>query len=58
MFLSLIFVAFLLAVVQGFARVVAYFWEWLSRGRDLNDGEVERARLAMEESEEDRKSVV
>lgn len=52
MFLSLIFVAFLLAVVQGFARVVAYFWEWLSRGRDLNEGEVERARVAMEESED------
>ena len=37
MFLSLIFVVFLYAVVQGFVRVVVFFWEWLSRGRQLDD---------------------
>ena len=52
MFLSLIFVVFLYAVVQGFVRVVVYFWEWLSRGRQLDEDDVERAEAALEESED------
>ena len=50
MFLSLIFVAFLFAVIQGFVRVVVYFWEWLSRGDQLGEKHVERAESALEES--------
>ena len=52
MFLSLIFVVFLYAVVQGFVRVVVFFWEWLSRGRQLDEDDVERAEAALEESED------
>ena len=52
MFLSLIFVVFLYAVVQGFVRVVVFFWEWLSRGRQLDEDDVERAETALEESED------
>ena len=52
MFLSLIFVAFLFAVIQGFVRVVVYFWEWLSGGDQLAPGSVERAEEALEESED------
>lgn len=52
MFLSLIFVVFLYAVVQGFDRVVVFFWEWLSRGRQLDEDDVERAEAALEESED------
>ena len=52
MFLSLIFVAFLFAVVQGFVRVVVYFWEWLSGGDQLASEDVERAEAALEESED------
>lgn len=51
MFLSLIFVAFLFAVVQGFVRVVVYFWEWLSGGDRLDAEDVEAAENALEESE-------
>ena len=52
MFLSLIFVAFLFAVIQGFVRVVVYFWEWLSRGDRLGEEQVELAENALEESED------
>lgn len=52
MFLSLIFVAFLFAVIQGFVRVVVYFWEWLSGGGQLASEDVERAETALEESED------
>ena len=52
MFLSLIFVVFLYAVVQGFVRVVVFFWEWLSRGSQLDEDDVERAEAALEESED------
>ena len=52
MFLSLIFVAFLFAVIQGFVRVVVYFWEWLSGGGQLASEDVERAEAALEESED------
>ncbi|MCR8907288.1 putative ABC transporter permease [Thermophilibacter sp. ET337] len=52
MFLSLIFVVFLFAVIQGFVRVVVYFWEWLSRGDQLDEDDVERAEAALEESED------
>ena len=52
MFLSLIFVAFLFAVIQGFVRVVVFFWEWLSRGDQLGVEQVEIAESALEESED------
>lgn len=52
MFLSLIFVVFLFAVIQGFVRVVVFFWEWLSRGTQLDEDDVERAEAALEESED------
>ena len=52
MFLSLIFVVFLFAVIQGFVRVVVFFWEWLSHGDHLDDRSVERAEEAMGESED------
>ena len=52
MFLSLIFVAFLFAVVQGFVRVVVFFWEWLSGGDKLGAEDVELAEAALEESED------
>lgn len=52
MFLSLIFVAFLFAVIQGFVRVVVFFWEWLSRGDQLGEEQVELAESALEESED------
>lgn len=52
MFLSLIFVAFLFAVIQGFVRVVVYFWEWLSSGDRLGERRVELAENALEESED------
>ena len=52
MFLSLTFAVFLYAVVQGFVRVVVFFWEWLSRGRQLDEDDVERAEAALEESED------
>ena len=52
MFLSLIFVAFLFAVIQGFVRVVVFFWEWLSRGDRLGGERVERAEIALDQSED------
>lgn len=52
MFLSLIFVAFLFAVIQGFVRVVVFFWEWLSHGDQLDEDDVARAEAALEESED------
>lgn len=52
MFLSLIFVAFLFAVIQGFVRVVVFFWEWLSRGDRLDEEHVERAENALDQSED------
>ena len=52
MFLSLIFVAFLFAVIQGFVRVVVFFWEWVSRGDRLGEEQVELAESALEESED------
>lgn len=52
MFLSLIFVAFLFAVVQGFVRVVVFFWEWLSAGDKLGAEDVALAETALEESED------
>ena len=32
MFLAIVSLMFFLAVVQGFVRVVMYFWGWLSQG--------------------------
>ncbi|MBM6774862.1 putative ABC transporter permease [Olsenella profusa] len=52
MFLSLIFVVFLFLVVQGFVRVVMFFWDWLSHGDQLDQDDVKRAETAMEESED------
>lgn len=52
MFASLIFLAFLLAVIHGFVRVVVYFWNWLSRGRKLDAQEVAAAQAALDESED------
>lgn len=52
MFLSLIFVVFLFLVVQGFVRVVVFFWDWLSGGDQLDADDVERAETALEESED------
>ena len=52
MFLSLIFVAFLFAVIQGFVRVVVFFWEWLSSGDRLGEERVERAEIALDQSED------
>ena len=52
MFLSLIFVAFLFAVIQGFVRVVVFFWGWLSHGDRLGAEHVELAESALEESED------
>ena len=52
MFLSLIFVAFLFAVIQGFVRVVVFFWGWLSHGDRLGEEHVELAESALEESED------
>lgn len=52
MFLSLIFVAFLFAVIQGFVRVVMYFWEWLSGGSRLAEERVSLAESALDRSED------
>ena len=52
MFLSLIFVVFLFLVVQGFVRVIVFFWDWLSHGSHLDEDDVERAQTALEESED------
>ena len=52
MFLSIIFLIFLYAVIQGFVRTIVFFWEWLSRGDTLGEDEVERAETALEESED------
>ena len=51
MFLSLIFVVFLFAVIQGFVRVVVFFWEWLSGGSRLAQERVEQAESALDHSE-------
>ena len=51
MFLSLIFVVFLFAVIQGFVRVVVFFWEWLSGGDHLARERVEQAESALDHSE-------
>lgn len=48
----LILAAFLFAIVQGFMRVVGYFWDWLSQGRKLDEDDVRRAEMALEESED------
>lgn len=50
MFLSLIFLVFLFAVVQGFVRTIVYFWDWLSSGESLESDDVELAQVALEES--------
>ena len=43
MFLAIVSLMFFLAVVQGFVRVVMYFWDWLSQGEKLDRHEVSRA---------------
>ena len=52
MVFSILSLLFFLAVVQGFVRVVLYFWDWLSEGRPLDAKDVERAQTAIEESED------
>ena len=48
MFLAIVSLMFFLAVVQGFVRVVMYFWDWLSQGEKLDRHEVSRAEQALE----------
>lgn len=50
----LVLVAFLIAVVRGFVRVVGFFWDWLAGGSKLGSDEVERAEEVIEESEDVR----
>ncbi len=52
MVFSILSLLFFLAVVQGFVRVIMYFWDWLSEGRSLDAKDVARAELALEESED------
>ena len=52
MLYTVLFLAFLYAVVQGFVRTIVFFGDWLSRGRKLGEDHVERAELALEESED------
>ena len=52
MFLAIVSLMFFLAVVQGFVRVVMYFWDWLSQGEKLDRHEVSRAEQALEGSED------
>ncbi len=52
MVFSILSLLFLLAVVQGFVRVVIYFWNWLSRGEKLDTAELNRAQAALDESED------
>lgn len=52
MFLALLLVAFLFAVVQGFVRVIVFFWEWLGKGDQLDEENVERAEEALDQSED------
>ena len=52
MLLLVLSLMFLLAVVQGFVRVVMYFWDWLSEGEKLGHHEVRRAEEALEGSED------
>lgn len=52
MFLALLLVAFLFAVVQGFVRVIVFFWEWLGKGDQLDEEDVERAEVALDQSED------
>lgn len=52
MFLALLLVAFLFAVVQGFVRVIVFFWEWLGKGDQLDEEDVERAEEALDQSED------
>ena len=51
MLYTVLFLAFLYAVVQGFVRTVAFFWDWLSRGRKLDADDVEHAEWALVASE-------
>ena len=52
MIFTILFLAFVYAVIQGFVRTLAYFSEWLSRGRKLDEDDVERAEEALGESED------
>ena len=52
MFLAIVSLMFFLAVVQGFVRVVMYFWGWLSQGEKLDRHEISRAEQALEGSED------
>lgn len=52
MLYTVLFLAFLYAVVQGFVRTVVFFWDWLSRGRKLDADDVEHAEWALVASED------
>lgn len=52
MFYTLLLLAFLIAVVRGFVRVVVYFAEWLQRGKSLDDEDLEPAVRALVESDD------
>lgn len=52
MFASFLFLAFLLAVIHGFVRVVVYFAGWLAGGEKLDAAVVEAEEDAREESED------
>lgn len=51
MVFSILSLLFLLAVVQGFVRVLMYFCDWLGEGRRLDAEDVARAQAAIEESD-------
>ena len=51
MVFSILSLLFLLAVVQGFVRVLMYFCDWLGEGRRLDAKDVARAQSAVEKSD-------
>lgn len=46
MIISLLTLLFVALVVEGFIRVIRYFWNWLRRGRKLDSEKVYKARRA------------
>lgn len=52
MLYTMLMLMFLVAVVQGFVRVIVYFTEWLQRGRSLDAEDLEPAVRAMVESDD------
>ena len=52
MLYTLLLLAFLIAVVRGFVRVIVYFAEWLGRGQSLSEDELEPAVKALVESDD------